>query len=92
MNPVGRAHRLLGVFINLLLLNLLWLLARLPVLTIYPATAAMFGVVRVWVRRGDPSIFRPFFSSFKRIFKQSFWVGVVWTPYHYACRSGTVSG
>lgn len=64
MNPTGRAHRLLEVFINLLLLNLLWLLACLPVLTIYPATAAMFGVVRIWVRQGDQGIVRPFFSSF----------------------------
>ncbi len=31
---------------NFFLLNLLWLLACAPVVTIFPSTAAMFGVVR----------------------------------------------
>jgi uncharacterized membrane protein YesL len=79
MNSGRRLYRFLEVLTNLLLLNLLWLLMCLPVLTVFPATAAMFGVVREWVQKREPSVIRAFFSSFKANFKQSFWIGIVWT-------------
>ena len=77
----SRFHRWLGVFANFLLLNLLWLLACTPVLTIYPATAAMFGVVRDWVRKKDVGVMRVFFLRFRENFKQSFVIGIVWTVF-----------
>jgi uncharacterized membrane protein YesL len=75
----SKVHRWLEVFANFLLLNLLWLLACIPVLTIYPATGAMFGVVRDWVRKSDVGVIQPFILRFRENLKQSFVIGIVWT-------------
>jgi uncharacterized membrane protein YesL len=75
----SRLHRWLGTFSNLLFLNLLWLLACVPVVTIYPATAAMFGVVRGWVRGKEAALLQAFWARFKENFQQSLVIGVVWT-------------
>ena len=63
---------------NLLLINLLWLLMCLPIVTIFPATAAMFAVIRQSVLYKDSSVIRPFFRFFKENFKQSFLLGIIW--------------
>ncbi|TCN22564.1 putative membrane protein YesL [Mesobacillus foraminis] len=63
---------------NLLLINLLWLLMCLPIVTIFPATAAMFAVIRQLVLYKDSSVIRPFFRFFKENFKQSFLLGMIW--------------
>lgn len=75
----SRAYRAMEVVIDFLLLNLLWLALCLPVITIYPATAALFGVVRGWVRDQESGVFRAFFAYFKENFAQSLIVGIVWT-------------
>lgn len=75
----SKFHRWLEISSNFVLINLLWLLACLPLITIYPATAAMFGVVRDWVRKKEDSLLRTFLSRFKENFKQSFVIGIVWT-------------
>ena len=75
----SKFHRWLEAFANFLLLNLLWLLACIPVLTIYPATAAMFAVVRDWVRKRDVGVIQTFILRFRENFKQSFVIGIVWT-------------
>lgn len=62
-------------------LNLLWLLFCLPVITIFPATVAMYCVIRQWVLHKDYSVFRPFFEFFKENFKQSFILGMIWTVF-----------
>lgn len=62
---------------NFFLLNLLWLTASLPLVTLFPATAAMFGVVRDWTAKKENGIFRPFLSHFKENFKQSFLFGML---------------
>jgi uncharacterized membrane protein YesL len=59
-------------------LNLLWLLFCLPVITIFPATVAMYCVIRQWVLHKDYSVFRNFFQYFKENFKQSFVLGIIW--------------
>ncbi|MDM5199005.1 YesL family protein [Fictibacillus enclensis] len=63
------------------LLNLLWLLMCIPIFTIFPATAAMFGVVREWVLHKDLKVFNPFFRYFKENFKQSLLIGLVWIAF-----------
>ncbi|PLS01071.1 YesL family protein [Neobacillus cucumis] len=68
----------LEIFSNFLLLNLLWVLMCLPIVTIFPATAALFGVVREWVLKQDSSVFRSFFKCYKENFKQSFPLGLLW--------------
>ena len=74
-----RAYRWLEVATDLLLLNLMWLVACLPVVTIFPSTAAMFGVVRDWVREKEGGLARTFVTRFRENFGQSLLVGVVWT-------------
>jgi len=63
---------------NIFLLNIIWLVMCLPLITIFPATAAMFGVVRQWVVHKDVSIFAPFFRYFKENLKQSLLLEVIW--------------
>ncbi|HYK73091.1 MAG TPA: DUF624 domain-containing protein, partial [Pseudoneobacillus sp.] len=41
----------LNSFFQFIYLNLLWLLFSLPLITFWPATAALFGVVRKWIRK-----------------------------------------
>jgi uncharacterized membrane protein YesL len=75
----SRLYRVLEVLTNIFFLNLLWLVMCLPIVTIFPATAAMFGVVREWTKEREPGIFGAFFSFFKENFRQSVWIGVLWT-------------
>ena len=74
----ARIYRVLEVFTDLVYLNLLWLVACLPVVTIAPSTAAMFGVVRGWIRGRDTPTTREFFSLFRENFGRSLAVGLVW--------------
>ncbi|MBS4178466.1 YesL family protein [Lederbergia citrea] len=71
-------YRFLEKFTNFFLLNLLWFLMCIPIITIFPATAAMFGVVRQWVQKKDSGVFKSFFVYFKENFKQSFLLGLLW--------------
>jgi uncharacterized membrane protein YesL len=75
---IDRVYRVLEVFTDLIYLNLLWLVSCLPVVTIAPATAAMFGVVRGWIRGKDTPMTREFFSLFRENFGRSLAVGLVW--------------
>ena len=73
-----RIYRWLEVVTDFFLLNLMWLVACLPVVTIFPSTAAMFGVVRDWVRNKEGGLARAFVSRFRENFAQSLLVGVLW--------------
>jgi uncharacterized membrane protein YesL len=75
----SRVYRVLEVFTDLVYLNLLWLVSCLPVVTIAPATAAMFGVVRGWIRDIDAPTTREFFSLLRENFGQSLAVALVWS-------------
>jgi uncharacterized membrane protein YesL len=79
-----RVYRWLEVATDFFLLNLMWLVACLPVVTIFPSTAAMFGVVRDWVREKEGSLVGTFVTRFRENFRQSLLVGVVWTVFGVA--------
>ena len=79
-----RVYRWLEVATDFFLLNLMWLVACLPVVTIFPSTAAMFGVVRDWVRGKEGSLVNTFVTRFKENFAQSLLVGAVWTVFGVA--------
>ena len=72
-----RIYRVLEVFTDLVYLNLLWMVTCLPVVTIAPATAAMFGVVRGWIKGKDVPTTGEFFSLFRENFGRSLVVGLV---------------
>ena len=79
-----RVYRWLEVATDFFLLNLMWLVACLPVVTIFPSTAAMFGVVRDWVRQREGSLVATFVKRFRENFRQSLLVEVVWTVFGMA--------
>jgi len=79
-----RVYRWLEVATDFFLLNLMWLVACLPVVTIFPSTAAMFGVVRDWVRGKEGSLTRTFTARFRENLGQSLLVGAIWTVFGVA--------
>lgn len=56
---------------NLLILNVLWILCSLPIITMGAATTAMYSVLFAYRRKETDSVLRPFFSAFKKNFLRS---------------------
>jgi uncharacterized membrane protein YesL len=79
-----RVYRWLETATDFFLLNLIWLAVCLPVVTIFPSTAAMFGVVRDWVRGNEGSLTRTFITRFRENLGQSLLVGTIWTVFGVA--------
>ena len=79
-----RVYKWLETATDFFLLNLMWLVASLPVVTIFPSTAAMFGVVRDWVRGKDGSLTRTFIARFRENLGQSLLVGTIWAVFGIA--------
>jgi uncharacterized membrane protein YesL len=76
----NRLIHTVNIFVDLFLLNLLWVLASLPLITFFPATAAMFGVVRKGIiQKGTDGILKTFVKMFKDNFKQSWGLSIIWS-------------
>lgn len=74
-----RFYRWMDVLADFFFLNILWLLACVPLVTFFPATAALFAVVRDWVQGKETGVFKPFFRYLRENFAQSLVVGLAWT-------------
>lgn len=74
----SRLYAIVDRFSNLLILNIFWIVSCIPIVTIAPATSAMFSVVRQWRLHQDTSVIRSYFQYFKENFKTSFIVGIIW--------------
>lgn len=61
---------ILGKAADLLILNFLWVLCCIPVVTIIPATSALYCVTIKMVNKEEPGIVRTFFRSFRGNLKQ----------------------
>ena len=59
-------------------------MACLPVVTVFPATAALFGVVRGRVHGKEDGLLRTFVARFRENLVQSLVVGIVWTLFGFA--------
>ncbi|MFL2100687.1 YesL family protein [Desemzia sp. FAM 23991] len=57
---------------RLAVLNLVWLLFSLPLVTAIPATNALFHILHLW-SQGETSV--PIFKTFHHYFKSHFWEG-----------------
>ncbi|MDX8044577.1 YesL family protein [Gracilibacillus sp. S3-1-1] len=68
----------LHVLASFLTLQLLWLFFSLGVVTIVPATVAMYAVILEWSKKGIDimTVWRLFFPSFKRHFKDTLFLGI----------------
>lgn len=79
MNPwEGKASVFLKTVTNIIILNILWVICSMPVLTIGPSTAAMYGVIRKWHLYKEDSVFRSFIHEYRLFLKQGFMVGTLW--------------
>lgn len=63
--------RFLGKLADLILLNVIFLVCCLPVVTIGPALTAMYYVTLKLVKNEESGIFRDFFHSFRQNFRQA---------------------
>ena len=75
--------KFINKLLDVLLLNLLWFLYRLPVVTIGAATCAAFSVTLKMVDDEEGYIVKPFFKYFKQNFKQGTLMWLVTAPQIY---------
>ena len=61
---------------SLIILNILWIICCLPIVTIGPATVAMNHVIFLYRTEASDELFKPFFRAFKRDFFQSMLLGI----------------
>lgn len=67
-NPVWR---FIGKFFDVMILNLLWVVCSIPIVTMGASTTAVYYVTMKLVRDEDGPTIRSFFKSFKENFKQA---------------------
>lgn len=77
----GKLNTLLGRIADLVILNLLWLLCSLPVVTLGASTTAMYSVLLRVVRNEESYVLCSFFKAFRENIKQAtiIWLGIVLT-------------
>ena len=61
-----------------LLLSGLWLLCSIPVITLFPATMALFAVFCAWQDNPDDAFYLPFLARFRQHFGKDFLLGLLW--------------
>ncbi|MGN0999066.1 MAG: YesL family protein [Faecousia sp.] len=66
----GPIFSALSRILDIILLNVLWMLCCVPVITIGPATCAMYGVCFKMREKKDDSVVAQFFLAFKNNFRQ----------------------
>jgi len=74
----GRTYAQLRRFARVVQLSLLWVLAALPVVTVVPATAALFGVVRDLSLAKEPPLARAFWRYFRENLRHALALEAVW--------------
>ena len=72
----GKLYRLCTWISKFAFLNLLFLISCIPIITIFPASAALFAVVRQLVKNNEINIFKKYWMYFTENFKQSFLIGI----------------
>ena len=74
-------NSLLGRFLNLtadiFILNIIWLICSLPIITIGASTTALYYAIMKRQRSGEGYVVKNFFTSFKLNFKQSTLIWII---------------
>ncbi len=70
LNPENGFFSFMGKAFDMFVINLLWLLLCIPLVTIVPATTALYYTVVKVIRRERSYAVKEFFRSFKRNFRQ----------------------
>ncbi len=69
--------RILHVFASFITLQLFWCFFSLGIITVIPATLAMYAVVLEWSKNGiDIGIWKIFFQSFKQYFRKTLFLSL----------------
>ena len=69
-NPESLIWKPLGVLGDLVIVSLLWTVFSIPVVTLGPASAALYDTAVHSIRRKEDTVLARFFSTFKRELKQ----------------------
>lgn len=59
--------------VAIVLSGVLWLLASAPIVTLLPATVALYVVMAGWDESGPPPVWSTYWSGFRRHFRQAMW-------------------
>jgi len=76
-SPDSRLMKLLTLLGQLMVLNILWLLCCLPVLTIGPSTTALYVLLRRIIRGEPPRLLTDFFRAFRENFLKGFLLNLI---------------
>lgn len=76
-NPDSPLTQKLAMVTNLIILNMVWLICCIPVVTAGAATTALYYTVFQYITKEDDTVFRPFFHSFRQNFRQA---TLLWLP------------
>ncbi|WP_430540007.1 YesL family protein [Neobacillus drentensis] len=76
LSTEGLLYRICIWIYHVTLLNFLFLITCIPIITIFPSLAAAFAVSRQWIKKNDPPIISTYFILFKENFRQSMIVGI----------------
>ncbi|WP_368780741.1 YesL family protein [Alicyclobacillus fastidiosus] len=76
----GPVYRTLSTFSRYLLLNILFLISCIFIVTIPPATAGLFAMTKKYSNREEPPLCRTFWHEFKENFIQSWTIYILFTP------------
>lgn len=80
----GKIYKFLSKFWNVVWISVLWLVCSLPLVTIGPASAAAYYAMSRSVRRGEDTVTKDFFRSFKKNFLQGLILGVIYSVAAFA--------
>ena len=94
-NPEAPFWRLMSSLVDLLALSLLWVFTSLPLVTLGPATAALYDAAARCVRQGKSGALARYFSTFRRELKQGALLSLIFliatalllVPLRHSCRS-----
>ncbi|MFD1673265.1 YesL family protein [Alicyclobacillus fodiniaquatilis] len=73
---LGRFFKVAAIAANIVVLNLLWLITSLPIITVFPSTFAAYAVVQDWKRDENGAVIGPYFQAWKKQFARSYMMGV----------------
>lgn len=79
-DPQNLLFRSLSWAVDLVGISLFWAILCLPVVTVVPATAALYHTAALCLRRGEKGAFLRFFRSFRRNLKQGCLLSLVLVP------------
>lgn len=67
----GKFYEVLSKMVDLIILNIVYILCCIPIVTIGASTTALYGVTKKMAKQNEGYIIRNFFKLFKENFKQS---------------------